>query len=178
MSEEKSASASAGGGTSRSGREPQHPRLKSSSEYLAGQASLANAAARATLADLRGNLARLALPASWIREHPLIATASGAGAGLMVGLLVTPRRGQSFKDKYSPILEKVKGRNGREPLPAEEDERPAGVVQRLLFALYSGGVLKELLHMAAKAIARMVVASGKSGSGAEAGEGPARAEFE
>jgi hypothetical protein len=117
---------------------------------------MATAAMKDSLSGIGGDLEKLALPTSWIRQHPIAATATGAGAGLALALLLTPRRGQSFKQRYSPLLARLQSRNGHAPAQVEEAAEPKAGLPHTYKEL-----LKALFAMAAKAVAKLFVAFGK-----------------
>jgi hypothetical protein len=133
------------------------PKPVNSGKFLADQASMATAAMKDSLSLIGRDLEKLALPTSWIRQHPIAATATGAGAGLALGLLLTPRRGQSFKQRYSPLLAKLRSRNGHAPAEVEEAAEPRSALPHS-----SKELLKALFALAAKAVAKLFVSFGKS----------------
>ncbi len=84
-------------------------------EYLRRQAELARRAIRQTLEDFKDSLKTVGSPKSYIVEHPLISLAAGIGLGTLAGVLIFPSRDQTFREKYGPLLEKIK--------PGKETER-------------------------------------------------------
>lgn len=133
------------------------PPEPNSARFLARQASLAKRAMKDSLSGLGGDLGKLALPASWIRQHPIAATATGAGAGLALALLLTPRRGQSFKQRYSPLIAKLRSRNGHSAVEVEEPA-PARVALPPTYR----EILKAIFALTAKAVAKLFVVFGKN----------------
>ncbi len=70
-------------------------------DFLARQQEEARRAMKRVISGAGLSLAQGANVKQWAREYPWMTTASAAAAGFLAGLMLTPAKGQSFKEKFS-----------------------------------------------------------------------------
>jgi ElaB/YqjD/DUF883 family membrane-anchored ribosome-binding protein len=88
--------------------EPPETKHVSEADYLTRQQDEARAAISGVLADMKRALADGADIRQWTRQHPWIMAGSAAAAGFVAGMLVVPKKEESFKEYFEEKWEAFK----------------------------------------------------------------------
>ncbi|HYE19150.1 MAG TPA: hypothetical protein VEA69_11935, partial [Tepidisphaeraceae bacterium] len=72
-------------------------------DFLTQQQDDAKAAISRVLTDMTQSLKSGADVSAWAKQYPWVTAGAAAGAGFLVGLLLTPSKGQPAKQKFAEL---------------------------------------------------------------------------
>ena len=121
---------------------------ESEKEYLDRQMAQAKRAIGETLGSMKDEVKTVASPVAWTREHPWVAVAASAAAGVAAALVLTPKRGESVKDQWYKVKVKLAG-DGAEASAEVEPPRKGSFLGAALATAFA--VLKPIAIQAFQA---------------------------
>jgi ElaB/YqjD/DUF883 family membrane-anchored ribosome-binding protein len=161
--------------------EPPEAKNVNEADYLTRQQTEARAAISGVLADMKRAFADGADVREWTRQHPWIMAGSAAAAGFVAGMLVVPKKEESFKEYFEEKWEAFKEKMtppatatatvGEQPPPTVQPEKSSmlGVIMRE--TLKAIGPTIGGLITAALASQQAQASDGHAGNGSHAASG-------
>src|SRR3954451_1534112 len=121
MNNENKTSVNASGTTSQAGpgRPPQQPppheqkledrvdKKVTEADYITRQADEARAAISAVVGDMKKAIAERANLKEWTRQYPWVVAGAATVAGFLTGMVVTPSKEETFREKWESLKDKL-----------------------------------------------------------------------